>query len=199
MENCPLTGKPCVNQKHIQVQQNKNGQISEFNCCQECVYEIQRRDAMKNNQFNQIPPGFTLVPLMALVPVPSNEITLVNNLKKLAVLEKELLKIGKRCPLCESTLDDIKKYGKMGCEECYETFKEDIKIILPQAHAGGKTHKGKTPKNNIASLKKEMQKAIDDERYEDAGAIRDKIKELENSLERKDLEAPKISIEEDLI
>ena len=46
---------------------------------------------------------------------------------------------------------------------------------------GGKTEKGKkqTP---IEALQAELEKAIEDERYEDAAKLRDKIKDIESSL-----------------
>lgn len=96
------------------------------------------------------------------------------------------------CKLCGSTMNDIKKTGKVGCAECYDTFFSELIPTIRSIH-GNTEHIGKRPvieyeavgdepKNKDASLddlKAQLKKAIEDENFEHAAELRDKIKELE--------------------
>ena len=96
-----------------------------------------------------------------------------------------------KCSCCGATFADIAKSGKMGCAECYKIFGERLMPSLQRIH--GKTkHIGKTPyggagKNNyeitnemkLDKLRNDLKKAIEEEKYEDAAAIRDEIKKME--------------------
>jgi protein arginine kinase activator len=48
------------------------------------------------------------------------------------------------CPACGFTAAQLKKIGRMGCPECYETFREGIEGILRGMHKGTR-HVGKRP------------------------------------------------------
>ncbi|MBR6514376.1 MAG: UvrB/UvrC motif-containing protein [Clostridia bacterium] len=93
----------------------------------------------------------------------------------------------KRCTLCASTLEEIKRDGKVGCAECYSVFKSELEPMIGRIH-GSQTHKGRVPKgyaevkrteNELDSLKKELKRAIDAEEYELAAELRDRIREKE--------------------
>ena len=103
-------------------------------------------------------------------------------------------------------LSDFFDNGKFGCAECYDTFSNKLDSILKNLHGTSK-HIGRKPKNivkaidtqstqkeekakktekkvdekqeKINKLNKDLQKAIKDERYEDAAKIRDEIKKLQ--------------------
>lgn len=101
-----------------------------------------------------------------------------------------------RCKSCGSTLNDIKRTGKVGCADCYDTFFSELMPTIRSVH-GNTEHKGKRPgaieytvsddssdkkpeeKDKIASLKAELKKAIEDENFERAAQLRDEIKGLE--------------------
>ena len=110
---------------------------------------------------------------------------LESNLKKLNVMDAG-------CSVCGSTIDDIITTGKLGCPRCYEDHKEQIATNLPLLHFGGRTHKGKSPKK----LEDLLEKAVKQERYEDAAVLRDRIKER---IERSNLEPPEVGVKEDLV
>ena len=93
----------------------------------------------------------------------------------------------KRCTLCSSTFDEIKKRGKVGCAECYSVFAEELGPMIDSIHRGA-VHNGRAPKgyaearkaeNELESLRKELHSAIAAEEYEKAAQIRDLIKEKE--------------------
>lgn len=97
------------------------------------------------------------------------------------------VKDEKVCNNCGTKFEEFKKSGFLGCSSCYNTFKDDLRPIILNLH-GSMKHTGKrkgekfTPKTTIdekiKKLKKELEYAIEEERYEDAAKIRDIIKEL---------------------
>ncbi len=93
----------------------------------------------------------------------------------------------KRCTLCSSTFDVIKKRGKVGCAECYSVFSDELKPMIDSIHRGAK-HIDRAPEgysekrkaeNELEKLKNELKNAIEREEYERAAELRDLIKEKE--------------------
>jgi protein arginine kinase activator len=91
-----------------------------------------------------------------------------------------------KCPRCGFSQVDFKKSGRLGCPECYRTFAEGLSGLLKSMHKGTR-HVGKAPealrqtRDNVDRLKvlqKKLAKAIDDENYETAAALRDEIRVL---------------------
>lgn len=93
----------------------------------------------------------------------------------------------KKCTLCSSTFDEIRKSGKVGCAECYSVFEKELRPMLESIHRGA-VHVGRTVegdavkpkvKNDLDGLRKELQTAIEQENYERAAELRDIIREKE--------------------
>lgn len=93
---------------------------------------------------------------------------------------------SKVCNLCGLRFENIRAMGKVGCPECYNTFKEELGGIIQRIH-GNAVHRGSSPENSgyeisTASeeelLKEELNKAISAENYEEAARLRDAIKAL---------------------
>ena len=97
----------------------------------------------------------------------------------------------KTCQVCGATFSDIVHNGKMGCGECYNTFKEEILPYLKRVH-GATHHTGKIPnraplivkpkEKNIEELRQELTRMVAEEKYEQAAKLRDKIREMEGEL-----------------
>ena len=99
-----------------------------------------------------------------------------------------------KCPSCGLTYADFKKIGRLGCGECYNTFRQYLAPLLKRIH-GANQHVGKTPlkakakpvgqilvskkKIDLQELKARLQKAIEKEAFEEAARLRDQIKEIE--------------------
>jgi protein arginine kinase activator len=51
-----------------------------------------------------------------------------------------------KCPTCGMGYDDFKKIGRLGCGDCYQTFRESLAPLLKRIH-GANQHigKGSTP------------------------------------------------------
>lgn len=95
------------------------------------------------------------------------------------------------CPNCYSTYDEYRDTGRLGCSKCYEVFESQLKPILKNIY-GYDEYIGKSPKKDsehiyiskeIRILKEDLNRAIEQEEYEKAADIRDKIKDLEKCSE----------------
>lgn len=110
-----------------------------------------------------------------------NEITA--NVKK---LEKENNRL---CPVCGTSLAEIKKTGFTGCPECYAIFKDEIqKILLTKGISGNYT--GSMPSrlasfksvlNDRIALQNKLNDAVQKEDYEKAAMYRDYLHALEKN------------------
>lgn len=109
-------------------------------------------------------------------------------------LQKEAVLL--KCSNCDLTYTDFKKIGRLGCSECYSTFKKYLGPLLKRIH-GSSLHLGKSPlkvtkalkkKIDLSSLRYELQKAIEREAFEEAAKIRDQIRDLEKKQAQDNLE-----------
>ncbi len=104
-----------------------------------------------------------------------------------------------KCQSCGLTYEDFKKIGRLGCSECYTTFKPSLLPLLKRIH-GSNQHTGKSPtptalrelkSNNklheeLDAAKQELLKAVKKEEFEEAAALRDKIKFIEKKIKDAD-------------
>ena len=96
------------------------------------------------------------------------------------------------CPACGFTQAQLKKIGRMGCPECYSTFREGLDGLLTAMHHGTK-HVGKIPtgkavsqaemKRVIAQSREDLLKAVKEERYEEAARLKAEIEAMQTRLE----------------
>lgn len=97
---------------------------------------------------------------------------------------------GKTCSLCGLTFTDILSLGKVGCPDCYSTFRDELRETIRSIHGTAK-HVGLTPERSTAitpepnkepteeeMLRAALETAIRNENYEEAARLRDRIKEL---------------------
>lgn len=119
--------------------------------------------------------------------------------------EGETKKEKLKCSNCGLTYEDFRKIGRLGCSECYSTFKDQLTPLLKRIHKATQ-HSGSVPlkkphskekkekasrekseeESKIDRLKKEMQKAVEKEAFEKAAEIRDEIKELKEEESEKE-------------
>ena len=91
------------------------------------------------------------------------------------------------CRCCGISAADIEASGKVGCVHCYETFSEQIGALCPEI---GTPYAGKHPseeggspavrsepesENRTELLRRQLEEAVRDERYEEAARLRDLI------------------------
>ena len=94
---------------------------------------------------------------------------------------------SQKCPVCGFTQADFKKTGRLGCSSCYQTFSEGLGTLLKAMHKGTE-HVGKLPQrasreielgDRMRVLTQDLEKAVAEENYEGAAALRDQLKQLE--------------------
>lgn len=90
------------------------------------------------------------------------------------------------CSNCGLTYEDFARTGKLGCPECYNTFKDTIAELLRKIH-GSTIYNGKVPARNkkesgamgiLKKLRSELHKAIEKEEFEEAALLRDEINKI---------------------
>ena len=160
---CDICGKKKAT---VHLTEIVDDQMSEMHLCEECARE-------KSVQMEQ---QFGLADLLAGLSDFGKQI-------------KDYEEVSLTCPNCGMTYDDFKKFGRLGCSECYTAFRDHLSILLKKIH-GSSHHYGKSPGNlakNVGSkgemlyqLKEQLQKAIENENFEKAADLRDKIRTLEN-------------------
>lgn len=89
-----------------------------------------------------------------------------------------------QCPSCGLRYPEFRETGRLGCAECYEAFSEPLAEVLKHIH-GSARHAGKSPSASSSpsrkeapssDLRAELDKAIREERFEDAARLRDRLK-----------------------
>lgn len=115
------------------------------------------------------------------------------------VKEPEKKQQSAACPSCGMTYEEILKEGKLGCADCYRSFREIIERTLRQIQ-GADTHIGKTPyredrqenelpeerlekkeetvDERIEKMTLSLHQAVEQEEFEMAAKLRDEIREL---------------------
>ena len=95
--------------------------------------------------------------------------------------------ISKRCECCGASFPDIAQSGRVGCSECYNTFRQELMPSLNRLH-GKAVHIGNVPyeqkpeetvQDKIKKLKAQLSDAIKAEEFENAAKLRDEIRALE--------------------
>jgi protein arginine kinase activator len=95
------------------------------------------------------------------------------------------VKVGhaRRCEACGTSLVAIRRSGRVGCPQCYETFREHLEPLLRRVH-GAVEHRGNAPVGRgdvvrqqveLSQLRRELQEAVRREDYERAARLRDEI------------------------
>ena len=97
-----------------------------------------------------------------------------------------------RCENCGSSFDDIVKGGTVGCAKCYDKFFDKLMPSIQRIH-GKVRHAGKTPvmheriespetvrtpEEIIEEKTALLQKAIEEQNFEEAAILRDEIKSM---------------------
>lgn len=160
---CEVCG---VNQATVHLTEIIDEQMTELHLCEECA----------KNKSMDMEQQFGLSDLLAGL----------TDMGKTQAEGKEAIKL--KCSLCGLTHDDFRKIGRLGCSECYNSFRKYLLPLLKRVHGSSK-HYGKMPlvlakpvktRSEIAELKENLEKAIQAEEFEEAARIRDKIQELES-------------------
>ena len=94
------------------------------------------------------------------------------------------------CPTCGLRYSQFQETGRLGCADCYESFREPLAELLRRAQ-GSDRHRGKLPKGSrearqrenrgedLRRLERQLKSAIEGERFEEAATLRDQMQRLQ--------------------
>lgn len=150
-----------INQATVHITKIINDQKKEMNICSECAKKFQSMGGFKLMNDNDF-----LLPLFSFgIEEPKST--------------------GRVCSSCGTRLSDFNSSGYLGCPSCYKEFSEYLQPVIKRVQ-GSLKHTGKTPQDSseyssqreFMRLDSELKRAVDEERYEDAAAIRDKLRKI---------------------
>lgn len=120
-----------------------------------------------------------------LVSMLSKQLKVGQTADQLAKLDQ------KSCPTCGITFFEFRKIGRLGCPIDYTHFAAELEPLIVSIH-GEIRHRGKIPKHSninpdvqkeLIRLRREMNQAVNEEDYEKASNIRDRIRRMEQGEE----------------
>lgn len=164
------------NEATTHIKKNINGKREEMHLCSDCAREL---GVMEEFRVPSVTDFFGE--------------SFLGNFLGAGVAAMNSLAGVERCSTCGSSFNDIVKGGHIGCSDCYDKFADRLEPSIRKIH--GKTkHIGKfisydesnepekaeskKETDELEQLKEQLQKAISEQRFEDAAVLRDKIKAL---------------------
>ena len=171
---CDECGK---NKATVHLTEIINDQITKLNLCESCAKlkgtEVEQHFGIADLLSALSDAGTTAPGAHGTVPAPTKN----------------------KCPQCDLSYEDFKKMGRLGCSGCYTAFKNSLSPLLKRIH-GATQHIGKSPspvaakelkvttkiQEELEAVKVSLLKAVKNEEFEEAAALRDKIKFLEKKM-----------------
>jgi len=151
----------------VHVTEISEGVRSELHLCEKCAH--QEGIAVKS----QIPLNELLSTLLASQPDESDLFAESGQ--------------SEPCPHCGFTMSQFRTKTVLGCPYDYEMFETALLPIIERAQNGQTTHTGKVPSRapvdtkrqiTLSALHRGLEAAVQNEDYEKAAKLRDKIKKL---------------------
>jgi len=150
----------CDKDATVHLTQIVNNKIHKVDLCESCAEKKGVTD----------PEGFSLADLLA-----KNTLTAAESQGDV------------RCPGCGHDSADFRRTGRLGCAACFGHFREQIMPVLEDMHVGT-SHRGKVPEHalrrfsgreRLDKLQAALDRAVEEEAYEEAAKYRDEIKQIE--------------------
>ena len=156
-----MCGECNINQATVHITKIINGVKKEMHLCTECARKVENLGG-----FKFVTDSDMFIPLFnyGLEEVKSK---------------------GRECSFCKATLADFNNSGYLGCPQCYGEFADYLLPVIKRVQKDVK-HVGKIPNEEgelhsareYERLTRELKAAVAEERYEDAAAIRDKLRKI---------------------
>ena len=199
---CPITGKPCLIPKIIQVTDVEKGKASTMKLCHSCGQDFMKKNddlekKVKGN-FDEFIDKAKLKKSPEAMKAFGGIMEFLDNIiasaesesdgeKTPKITQASKLPIEDACPKCGCTLKEIIKTERLGCEGCYTHFKNPLRGVIRSVQGNALKHVGKVPKkwkerqdakHTVEKLESKLHDAIKEEDYEKASQIRDILKDF---------------------
>ncbi len=161
---CQLCESPAT----VHLTEIVGGKKKELHLCQSCA---EKKENLKQQEMNLSAILQTVV--AQHVGGPSDELSRLT------------------CPACGIKYMEFKNAGRFGCPHDYEVFREPLLPLLERIHRG-QHHVGKVPphavqhealQTELRELRQQLRTAVEQEAYEDAARLRDRIRQKEQADE----------------
>lgn len=161
------------NPANLWVTKIMDGNVSKHHLCDECFRKLSGYSL----------PFTVALPMDMISPFPGMSENIFSS-------KQARLKV---CKNCSASWSDFIQNGYLGCPICYESFSNFLDPIIQDIHSS-KTYRGKIPqrlpedvklKASLNQLKQKLFSSIDNENYEEAAKIRDKMNNLKEQLDAK--------------
>lgn len=163
------------NEATTHIKKNINGQKEEMHLCSHCASELGVMDEFRMPGVHDLFGDSFLGNFLGAGVAAMNSLAGVD-----------------RCQTCGSSFNDIVGSGHIGCSDCYSKFEEKLEPSIKKIH--GKTkHIGKfisyedktenkkekiQKDDSVDALRKQLDQAVAEQRFEDAAILRDKINDI---------------------
>lgn len=109
-------------------------------------------------------------------------------LLQLSAVKATKKKPTRACEGCATTLEELRRRGRVGCQRCYETFGDYLGELLERMH-GADQHVGRVPgvderslerSRRIDELRASLVRAVAAEAFEEAARLRDELQRFDS-------------------
>ena len=166
MKKCRRCTKPAT----MHITEIREGQAQSLHLCETCAQEY----------LNSVEVGGSSDEFQAEAVKPSAGAAAVTE-------PDDSVDDSKTCPFCGITFKQFRSQGRLGCAHDYEIFHDELIPLLESVHSDTQ-HVGKCPPKRSAEnrehyelfrLRNDLKAAVENESYEEAAQLRDRIKQLE--------------------
>jgi protein arginine kinase activator len=165
MKKCRRCTKPAT----LHITEIHEGQVQALHLCESCAQEY-----LNTVEVGSVPDE--------LEPAAAEETGLVPTEQPDAT--DDLV-----CPQCGISFKQFRGQGRLGCSHDYVVFRDELLPLLESIH-GETQHVGKIPRRapdasrrqyDLLRLRNELRAAVENESYEEAARLRDRIQALEQN------------------
>lgn len=155
----------CPKQASLHITEIEGGEYEEYHFCEDCAQK------------------YLYEPQAKVAEAKAGAATATAEAEEMSELNQRV------CPECGMKFKEFRTQGRLGCAHDYISFREELMPLLENIH-GEVRHRGKSPRRRpkdkerraeLATLRKDLKKAVDQEDYEAAARLRDRIKTLEEA------------------
>ncbi|MFT5733693.1 MAG: protein arginine kinase activator [Planctomycetota bacterium] len=143
---------------------HSENEVEEHHLCEQCAQEAE-------------------IPHIAVQQKTMDEVWKLLQMSAMKAQKKETPKKTLTCVGCGTTLEQLRRKGRVGCQTCYTTFSQYLQGLLERMH-GSTHHVGRVPGVNSDELERQRQieaaqadldRAISEEKFERAAELRDEL------------------------